>query len=275
MLLSSPLRPKLSEPPETTTDLKPSLELSLLEETMTTTVADAMSAHAKRPQEDPLDITPPKLLEKLSRRPPRTSREKLRKERTKRKPKLESRRLRRKPREQRPNKKPLMRPRRSNMPSRKPSTNKKKSMPRKSKIKLSRKLESKPKKKSPRSVMMPIKPSKLRLLVMPLIKPLTRSQKEPKNQRKTPPPPRLILIRPPLTPKPLVIKSPIPLKPPETKPKPPLKLLKVKPMVLVRKPKEPPLNSEPHQQSEYEMKCEMKNTLDYSIWKSNFRNFVN
>jgi hypothetical protein len=249
---SQPLKPKLSEFKETMTDLKPSLVLSLLEETVKKkAVANAMYAHANNKSPTTLeDITPLKLLEKLSRRPPRTSREKLRRERTKRKPKLESRRLKRKPREPKLNKKPLMRPRKSSTPSRKPSTNKKKFMPKKSKIKLSRKLESKPKKKSLKSVTMLIKPSKLKLLVMPLIKPLLRLKKVPKNQRKMPPPLNLLLIRPLLTPLPLVIKLPIPLKPPETKPKPLLKELKLKPKVLIRKPVLPLLKSDPHQKHE-------------------------
>jgi len=258
LLLFSPLKPKLLKFKVPMTVLKPSLVLSLPEETPTIKLnpedADATLAHVVKPRKNTVDITPLMLLEKLSRKPPRTSKEKLRRERTKRKPKLESRRLKRKPRDPKPSKNPLMRPRRSSMPSRKPSTNKLKSTPRKSKIKLSRKLETQPKKKLQKLVTILIKQSKLKPSETLLIKPLVKSRRELTNQRKMPPPLKLPLKRPPVTPKPLEIRLPRPLKPPETRPMPLLKVPKRKPTKLERKPRKPRikllLKLDPHQRNE-------------------------
>jgi len=243
----SPLNnPKLSKFKVTMMDLKPSLVLSSQVEIAKKShpLADATSAHAKlrKSTADTMLLMP---LEKLSRRPPRTSKEKLRREKTKRKPKLVSRRLNKKPRKPRKSKSKLMRPRRSNMPSRKPSTNKRKSTPRKSKIKPSRKLENKPKKKLPRLLTILINLSKLKPSEMLLIKPPPRSRKEPRNPRRMPPLLKPLLIRPPPTPRPLEIRLPIPLKPPETKPMPLPNLLKRKPTVPKRKLKVPKIKPPP------------------------------
>lgn len=252
---SPPQRPKPSRFKVATTDLKPSSEPSLLVETANNPQEDVDATHAHailRKNIAPTMLLMP--LEKLSRRPPRTSREKLRRERTKRKPRLESRRLKRKLREPRLSKNPLMRPRKSSTPSRKPSTNKPKSMPRKNKTKLSRKPVSKPRKKLPKFLMMPTKLTRLKPLLMPLIKPPPRSRKEPINPRPMPPLLKLLLKRPPPTPPPLEIRLPIKLKPPEIRPMPPLNpprkpLIKLK--VKLRTPRtKPPLNSEPHQKNE-------------------------
>jgi hypothetical protein len=235
------------------TDLKPSSELSSPVETVKKLNhhANATSAHVHLLRKSIADTMLLMLLEKLSREPPRISKEKLRREKTKRKPKLESRRLNKKPKNQRKSKSKLMRPRRSNMPLRKPSTNKRKSTPRKSKIKLSRKLENLPKKKLPKLLTILIKPSKLKPSQMLLIKPPPKSKKEPINPRRMPPPPKPLLIRLPLTPRLPETKSPIPLKPLETKPTPLPNLLKRKPTVLKRKPRVPKIKllpiSVPHQ----------------------------
>jgi hypothetical protein len=226
-----------------TMDLKPSLELLLLEEKATPTQlklnVHAVNAHAELRRKN---IAPTMLLmplEKLSREPPRTSREKLRREKTKRKLKLESRRLKRKPRKLRKNKNPLMKQRRSNMLLRKPSTNKLKSTPRKSKTKLSRKPEKTPRKRLPKFQTMLIKPIKLKLLVMLLIKLPPRSRKEPINLRPMLPLLKLPPIRPPPTLKPLEKRLLIPLKPPEKRPMLLPNLLKRKLTMPRRKPKMP------------------------------------
>ena len=245
---------KLLEFKVTMTDLKLfSVPLSTVETAqllLKPTVALAIPAHAHL-RKSIADTMLLMLLEKLSRKPPRISKEKLRRERTKRKPKLESRRLKRKPRDLKPSKNPLMRPRKSSTPSRKPSTNKRRSTPRKSKIKLSRKPEIKPKKKLLKLLTILIKLSKLKPSEMLLIKPPLKSKKEPINPRKMPPPPKLLLIRPPLMPRPLEIRLLIPPKPPEIRPMPLPNLLKRKPMVPRRKPKKlktkPPPTLVPHQ----------------------------
>ena len=235
----SPLNPKLSKFKDPMTDLKPSSELSSPVETAKKLNhhANATSAHVHLLRKSIVDTMLLMLLEKLSRKPPRISKEKLRREKTKRKPKLESRRLNKKPKNPRKSKSKLMRPRRSNMPLRKPSINKRKSTPRKSKIKLSRKPEIKPKKKLLKLLTILTKLSKLKPSEMLLIKPPLKSKKEPKNPRRMPPPPKLLLIRPPLMPRPLEIRLLIPLKPPEKRPMPLPNLLKKKLMVPRRKPK--------------------------------------
>ena len=247
---------KLLEFKVTMTDLKlSSVPLSTVETAqllLKPTVALAIPAHAHL-RKSIANTMLLMLLEKLSRKPPRISKEKLRREKTKRKPKLESRRLKRKPRNLRPSKNPLMKPRRSNTPSKKPSTNKKKFMPRKNKIKLSRKLESKPKKKSPKFLTIPTKLSNLKLLPMLLIKLLVKSKREPKNLRKMPPPLKLPPTKPLLTLKPPVIRLPILPKLPEKRPRKLPRVLKLKLMELKRKPRRPrikPLISVPHQRNE-------------------------
>lgn len=238
------------------TVLKPSSVLSSLEETPKIKLipdADATLAHVVvRLRKNTVDITPLMLLEKLSSMPPRISKERLRREKTKRKLKLESRRLKRKPRDPKLSKTPLMRPRRSSMPSRKPSTNKLKFTPRKSKIKLSRKLEIQLKKKLPKLVTILIKQSKLKPSETLLRKPLVKSRRELTNQRKMLPLLKLLLKRPPVKPKPLETRLPRPLKPPETRPMPLLKVPKRKPTKLERKLRKPRirlvLRLDPHQQ---------------------------
>ena len=240
MPLSLLTKLKLLEFKVTMMDLKLFLVLLSMEEIAQLlhkpTVAHAIPAHANL-RKSIADTMLLMLLEKLSRKLPRISKEKLRRERTKRKPKLESRRLKRKPKDLKLNKNPLMRPRKSSTPSRKPSANKRRSTPRKSKIKLSRKLENKPKKKFLKLLTILTKLSKLKPSEMPLIKPPLKSKKVPKNPRRMPPPPKLLLIRPPLMPRPLEIRSLIPLKPPVKKPMPLPNLLKKKLMVPRRKPK--------------------------------------
>merc|ERR1712070_1255160 len=92
----------------------------------------------------------------------------------------------------------------------------------------------------------------------------------PKNQRKTLPPPRLLLIRPPLMLKLLEIRLPIPPKHLEKRLMPLPNLLKRKPKVPRRKLKVPKIkllmsNLEPHQKNEEIIESEIKNTFDYSI----------
>merc|ERR1712195_219091 len=91
---SQPLKLKLSELREAMMDLKPSSELSSPVETKHNQplknleeIANATNAHALKLRKNIVDTTPLMLLEKLSRKPPRTSKEKLRREKTKRKPK--------------------------------------------------------------------------------------------------------------------------------------------------------------------------------------------
>jgi len=264
--LSSPPRPKLSKFKDPMMDLKLSSVLSSPVEMVRNPLhADATSAHVVRLQlRNTVDTMPLMPLEKLSRRPPRISKEKLRRERTKRKPKLELRRLNKKPKNLRRSKSKLMRPRRSNMPLRKPSTNRRKFTPRKSKIKLSRKLENKLKKKLPKFLRIQTNLSKLKLLEMLLIKPLPKSKKELINLRKMPPPLKPLLIRLPLMPRLLEIRLPIPPKPPETRPMPLPNLLKRKPTVPRRRLRMPkiklPQISVPHQRNEI-IESEIKKTL--------------